>query len=244
MLNFEGVTTVSAVSVLLGGLSLGIRHAFDADHLAAVSTIVCKRKNLLSSLLIGGVWGIGHTASLMLAGVGVILLNISIERYKDILEFCVALMLIGLGANVLYKLVRGGRLHYHAHSHGSYTHIHPHIHETRPEPDPNSHHGLRLSIRPLIIGMVHGLAGSAALMLYILTAIKSTALAFGYLIVFGIGSIGGMILMSMVLSLPARFTTEHFKRTHLAVQVAAGLFSLGVGLSMAYELGFNGWLLR
>jgi ABC-type nickel/cobalt efflux system permease component RcnA len=244
MLNFEGITTASAVSTMLVGLGIGIRHAFDADHLAAVSTIVCDRKNLLSSLLIGGVWGIGHTASLMLAGVGVILLNISIERYEKILEFCVALMLIGLGANVLYKLVRGGRLHYHVHSHGSYTHIHPHIHENRPEPDPNSHHGLRLSIRPLIIGMVHGLAGSAALMLIVLASIKSTVLAFVYIIVFGIGSIGGMMLMSIVLSLPARYTAEHFKRTHLAVQAAAGLFSLGFGLSLAYELGFKEWLLR
>jgi ABC-type nickel/cobalt efflux system permease component RcnA len=239
MLYFEDVSTISAVSILLGGLSMGIKHAFDSDHLAAVSTIVCERKNLLSSLLIGGVWGIGHTASLMLAGVGVILLNISIKRYEAILEFCVALMLIGLGANVLYKLVRGGRLHYHVHSHGSYTHVHPHIHENKPEPDPNSHHGLRLSIRPLIIGMVHGLAGSAALMLLILTTVKSTALAFGYIIVFGIGSIGGMMLMSMVLGLPARFTAGHFKRTHLAVQAAAGLFSLGVGLSLVYQLGFN-----
>jgi ABC-type nickel/cobalt efflux system permease component RcnA len=239
MLYFENVSTVSAVSILLGGLSIGIRHAFEADHLAAVSTIVCKRKNLLGSLLIGGVWGIGHTASLMLAGIGVIFLDIQIERYKNILEFCVALMLIGLGANVLFKLVRGGRLHYHIHSHGSYTHVHPHIHENKPEPDPNSHHGLRLSFRPLIIGMVHGLAGSAALMLLVLSQIQSTALAFGYIIVFGVGSIGGMMLMSMALSLPARFTAGYFKRTHLAVQAAAGLFSIGIGLSLAYQLGFN-----
>jgi hypothetical protein len=244
MLYFEDVTTISAVSTLLFGLSIGIKHAFEADHLAAVSTIVSERKNTLGSLLIGGVWGLGHTASLLVAGIGVIFLNIQIERYKNILEFCVALMLIGLGANVLYKLVRGGRLHYHIHSHGSYTHIHPHIHENTPEPDPNSHHGLRLSIRPLIIGMVHGLAGSAALMLLALTTVKSTALAFGYIIVFGIGSIGGMMLMSMILSLPARFTAGHFKRTHLAVQAAAGLFSLGVGLSLVYKLGFNEGLLR
>jgi ABC-type nickel/cobalt efflux system permease component RcnA len=244
MLDFEGVTTISAVSTLLLGLGIGIKHAFDADHLAAVSTIVCQRKTLLSSLLIGGVWGIGHTASLMLAGVGVIFLNISIKRYEAILEFFVAVMLIGLGANVLYKLMRGGRLHYHVHSHGSYTHIHPHLHENRPEPDQNSHHGLRLSIRPLIVGMVHGLAGSAALMLFILTTIKSIALAFGYIIIFGIGSIGGMMLMSLILSLPARYTEEHFKRTHLAVQAAAGLFSLGLGLSLAYELGLKEWLLH
>jgi ABC-type nickel/cobalt efflux system permease component RcnA len=244
LLYFEGMTTISAISTLLAGLGIGIWHAFDTDHLAAVSTIVSERKNTLSSLLIGGVWGLGHTASLMIAGIGVIFLNIRMERYEKILEFCVALMLIWLGANVLYKLVRGGRLHYHVHSHGSYTHIHPHIHENKPEPDPNSHHGLRLSIRPLIIGMVHGLAGSAALMFYVLSRIQSTVLAFGYIVLFGIGSIGGMMLMSMALSLPARFTAEHFKRTHLAVQAAAGLFSLGFGLLTAYELGFKEWLLR
>lgn len=244
MLNFEDIPSISAVSILSGGLVIGIKHAFEADHLAAVSTIVSQRKNTLNSLLIGGVWGLGHTVSLMIAGIGVIFLNIQIERYKNILEFGVALMLIGLGANVLIKLVRGGRLHYHVHSHGSYTHIHPHIHENKPEPDPNSHHGLRLSIRPLLIGIVHGLAGSAALMLLVLSQIQSTTLAFGYIIIFGVGSIGGMMLMSLVFSLPARFTTGHFKRTHLAVQAAAGLFSLLVGLSLAYELGFKEWLLR
>jgi ABC-type nickel/cobalt efflux system permease component RcnA len=238
------MTTISTISILLAGLGIGLKHALEADHLAAVSTIVSERKNLLSSMLIGGVWGIGHTAALLLAGVGVILLNIRIERYGKTLEFCVALMLIGLGANALYKLVRGGKLHFHVHSHGSYTHIHPHLHENKPEPDPQSHHGLRLSIRPLIIGMVHGLAGSAALMLYVLANIKSTPLAFGYIGLFGIGSIGGMMLMSMALSLPARFTATHFMRTHLAVRVVAGLFSLGFGLKLVYDIGIQGGLLR
>jgi hypothetical protein len=233
------MTTIATLPALLAGLVLGLNHAFDADHLAAVSTIVCRRKSLRSSLLIGGVWGLGHTASLLLAGVAVILLNIRIDRFGRTLELFVALMLIGLGANVLYKLARGGRLHYHVHSHGAYTHVHPHIHENKPEPDPDSHHGLRLGLRPLIIGMVHGLAGSAALMLTLLTQFQSTALQFVYIALFGIGSIGGMMLMSMVLSLPARFTEKHSQRTHLAVQVAAGLFSVGFGLSMVYEFGFS-----
>jgi len=244
MLNLQEATTVTAVSTLFIGLGVGIKHAFETDHLAAVSTIVSERKNLLSSMLVGGVWGIGHTAALLLAGVGVIFLKIRIEQYEKILEFCVAMMLIGLGANVLYKLLRGGRLHYHVHSHGSYTHVHPHIHENKPEPDPNSHHGLRLSIRPLIIGIVHGLAGSAALMLLVLTTITSTALAFGYIILFGVGSIGGMMMMSILLSIPARFTAEHFVRTHFAVRVMAGLFSLGFGLKLVYDIGIQGGLLR
>jgi ABC-type nickel/cobalt efflux system permease component RcnA len=236
--------TTSAFGVLIIGLGLGLRHALDTDHLAAVSTIVSERKNWFSSLLIGGLWGVGHTASLLLAGVVVILMRLEIGRYEKPLEFCVALMLIGLGANVLYKLARGGRVHFHEHSHAGHTHIHPHLHDDKPEPA-HSHHGLKLGVRPLVIGMVHGLAGSATLMLSVLMTIKgSTALAFAYIIIFGAGSIGGMMVMSLILSLPIHLTSGYFTKTNLAVRALAGCFSLGFGLFMAYEIGFVDGLLR
>ena len=240
----ETTTTTSALGVLIIGLGLGLRHALDTDHLAAVSTIVSERKNWLSSLLIGGLWGVGHTASLLLAGVAVILMRFEIGRYEKPLEFCVALMLIGLGVNVLYKLARGGRVHFHEHSHAGHSHIHPHLHDDKPEPT-HSHHGLKIGVRPLIIGMVHGLAGSAALMLTVLMTIKgSTALAFAYIIIFGIGSIGGMMVMSMILSLPIHLTAGYFAKTNLAVRALAGCFSLGFGLFMVYEIGFAGGLFK
>jgi nickel/cobalt transporter (NicO) family protein len=240
----ETTTTTSALGVLIVGLSLGLRHALDADHLAAVSAIVSERKNWFSSLLIGGLWGVGHTASLLLAGVAVILMNFEIGRYEKPLEFCVALMLIGLGANVLYKLARGGRIHFHEHTHAGHTHVHPHLHDDKPEPT-HSHHGLKLGVRPLIIGMVHGLAGSAALMLSVLITIKeSTALAFAYIIIFGVGSIGGMMVMSLILSLPIHLTSKHLTKTNLAVRALAGCFSLGFGLFMVYEIGFVEGLLK
>jgi nickel/cobalt transporter (NicO) family protein len=236
--------TTSALGVLVIGLGLGLRHALDTDHLAAVSTIVDERRNWFSSLLIGGLWGIGHTASLLLAGVAVILMQFEIGRYEKPLEFCVALMLIGLGVGALYKLARGGRVHFHEHSHAGHIHIHPHLHDDKPEPT-HSHHGLKLGVRPLIIGMVHGLAGSAALMLSVLMTIKgSTALAFAYIIIFGAGSIGGMMVMSLILSLPIHLTSGHFTKTNLAVRALAGCFSLGFGLFMAYEIGFVDGLLR
>ena len=242
--DLETTTTTSALGVLVIGLGLGLRHALDADHLAAVSTIVSERKNRLSSLLIGGLWGVGHTASLLLAGAAVILMRFDIGKYEKPLEFCVALMLIGLGANVLYKLARGGRMHFHEHSHAGHTHIHPHLHDDKPEPA-HSHHGLKLGVRPLVIGMVHGLAGSAALMLSVLMTIKSsTALAFAYIIIFGVGSIGGMMLMSLILSMPIHVTSGHFAKTNLAVRALAGCFSLGFGLFMAYEIGFVDGLLK
>ena len=167
----ETTTMTSAFGILILGLGIGLRHALDTDHLAAVSAIVSERKNWFSSLLIGGLWGVGHTASLLLAGMAMILMKFDIVRYEKPLEFCVALMLIALGANVLYKLARGGRVHLHGHSHAGHIHVHPHLHDDKPEPA-NSHHGLKLSLRPVIIGMVHGLAGSAALMLAVLATIK------------------------------------------------------------------------
>jgi ABC-type nickel/cobalt efflux system permease component RcnA len=237
-------TTTSALGVLIIGLGLGLRHALDTDHLAAVSTIVDERKNWFSSLLIGGLWGVGHTASLLLAGVAVILMQVEIGRYEKPLEFCVALMLIGLGVSALYKIARGGRIHFHKHSHAGHIHIHPHLHDDKPEPT-HSHHGLKLGVRPLIIGMVHGLAGSAALMLSVLMTIKgSTALAFAYIIIFGAGSIGGMMVMSLILSLPIHLTSGYFTKTNLAVRALAGCFSLGFGLFMVYEIGFVDGLLR
>lgn len=239
----EEAATTSTLGILIIGLGIGLRHALDADHLAAVSAIVSDRKNWFSSLLIGGLWGVGHTASLLLAGMAVILMQFQIGKYEKPLEFCVALMLIGLGANVLYKLARGGRIHFHEHSHGGRKHVHPHIHDGKVEPA-NSHHGLKLGIRPLVIGMVHGLAGSAALMLAVLAAIKSTAVAFAYIIIFGIGSIGGMMVMSLILSLPIHLTAEHFTKTNWVVRALAGCFSLGFGLFMFYEIGFVEGLLR
>jgi ABC-type nickel/cobalt efflux system permease component RcnA len=200
---------------------------------------------LLSSSLVGGLWGVGHTLSLLLAGVAVILLNVQVgDRLRLSLEFCVALMLIGLGVNALLKLARGDRLHWHAHRHGEQTHSHPHLHGQAQGTEAHSHHGLRIGFRPLIIGMVHGLAGSATLMLLVLSTINSPALGLAYIIIFGIGSIGGMMLMSLLLGLPAHLTADRFSGANLAVRALAGFFSLGFGLFMVYEIGFVEGLLR
>jgi MFS family permease len=237
-------TWLAAASVLGLGLVFGLKHALDADHLAAVSTIVSESRSLLSSLLVGAVWGVGHTLSLLVAGVTVILFHIEIsERTALVLEFCVAIMLIGLGADALRKLARGGRVHLHVHEHHGHVHLHPHLHAATPEPSAETHHGLRLSMRPLLIGVIHGLAGSAALMLLVLSTIPSPLLGLAYIAVFGMGSIGGMLFMSALVGLPARLTAQRFNRAHLAVRTLAGAFSLGFGLLMAYQIGVAGGLL-
>jgi len=232
--------SVSTASVLAFGLLFGLKHAVEADHLAAVSTIVSERKSLLSSALVGGLWGIGHTISLLVAGVIVIVLHIKIgERLALALEFGVALMLITLGLNALRKLVRGGKFHIHQHRHFGRAHLHPHLHDAAPEEtDTNTHHGLRFGARPLLVGMVHGVAGSAALMLLVLSTITSQLVGMAYIVIFGIGSIGGMMLMSAVVGLPVHLTANRFKFVPRVLLGLAGCFSVCFGLFMAYEIGF------
>jgi MFS family permease len=237
--------SLSTASVLAFGFVLGLKHAIEVDHLAAVSTIVSERKNLLSSLLVGGLWGVGHTISLLVAGVLVILLHVRIsERMALFLEFSVGLMLVALGVNALRKLRRGGHLHLHAHRHGGRLHVHPHIHDGKPETDTHAHHGYQPGMRPLIVGMVHGLAGSAALMLLVLSTINGPLVGLLYILIFGVGSIGGMMLMSALVSLPLYLTATRFARANLMMRGLAGLFSLSFGLFVLYEIGVAGNLFR
>ncbi len=230
---------LSTAYVLGLGLTLGVKHALDADHLAAVSTIVSERKSLLSSCAVGGLWGIGHSVALLAAGVAVIFLHVELgPRTALALELGVAIMLVGLGVNALRKLLQGGTLHLHTHRHGGRLHVHPHFHFGAPETASHTHHETAVGARPLLVGMVHGLAGSAALMLLVLATIPSPVAGFAYLLVFGIGSTGGMLCMSALMGLPLQLTAAYFGRADLAVRALAGLFSLGLGMLMVYQIGF------
>lgn len=236
---FSLLAITSAPMILGLGFFLGLKHATEADHLAAVTTIVSGRGSIWNSALVGGLWGLGHTISLFVAGVFVLLLNFQIsERTERILEFCVGLMLTILGLNVIRKLINGGKLHFHSHEHGGREHVHPHMHEAEQD-EASTHHGLSLSPRALFIGMVHGMAGSAALMLLVIPTIESRAVGLIYIVVFGLGSIGGMMLMSLLVSLPFRLTVSKFERTNRFMQVAAGVISISLGLWIVYEKGFS-----
>ena len=216
------MTAVSVDSLMALGFVLGLRHANEADHLAAISTIVTERRSLLRSSLVGAFWGLGHTLALLIAGVGVLLLRYQVtDRMAHAFELCVGIMLVILGANVLRTLVLR-----------SASHPHPHT-----AVESHSHAEAWLVARPLLVGMVHGLAGSAPLLLLTLTVVSSPLAAFSYIGVFGVGSIMGMSIMSLLLGVPARLTVEHFARTHLALQGLSGLFSVAIGLFMVYEHG-------
>lgn len=231
--------SVSAPWILLLGFLVGLKHATEADHLAAVSTIVTERKSLLSSAIVGGLWGLGHTISLVAAGILVLFLNFQIsEQTERFLETAVGLMLILLGFNVLRKIAQGARLHFHTHEHGTHHHAHPHLHSPESVDEVHSHHGFSFSPRAIVIGMIHGLAGSAALMLLVIPTIESRALGLIYIIVFGIGSITGMMLMSFLVGLPFQITALRFNRFNLLLQSIAGLVSVGLGIIIVYEKAF------
>ena len=228
---------------LLGlGLVLGVKHALDVDHLAAVSTLATERRSLLSASLVGAWWGVGHTLALLAAGVAVIGLRLEISvRTARLLELGVAVMLIGLGVRALWTLVRGlrrgQRVPVHVHQHGPRLPVHAHAHAPVVRPAVPQHHGIARGAQPLLVGMMHGLAGSASLMLFVLSAIPSPALGFAYLGVFGVGSLGGMVLMSAVVSVPAHLTAQRFVRTHLAVRGVAGVASVACGVVMVVDFG-------
>lgn len=247
--------SLSKAAVLGFGFMLGLKHALEADHLAAVTTIVSERKSLLGSSLVGGLWGVGHTLALLAAGAAFILLRVRIdERTALALEFAVGIMLALLGANALRKLFRRrARLHLHTHRHGGWLHAHPHLHDTGSTHEHTTtaaaaaqatHHGFNLNARPVLIGLMHGLAGSAALMLLVLSAITSPLVGLAYIGVFGVGSIGGMVLMSTLVGLPIHLTAGRFLRLNFAVRACAALFSFGFGLLLMYRIGYVEGLLR
>jgi ABC-type nickel/cobalt efflux system permease component RcnA len=228
-------------AAILGfGFLLGLKHATEADHLAAVSTLVTEGKGIWRSALVGGLWGIGHTISLFVAGVLVLYFDLQIsETTERRLELCVGIMLAILGLNVLRKLLQGGHLHFHSHEHGGHVHAHPHLHEVSEHPHPAMHHSRGFNPRALIIGMVHGLAGSAALMLLVIPMIGSKAVGLLYIFLFGVGSIGGMMIMSFLVGLPFHLTALKLTRLNWVIQGCAGMLSVGLGLWIIYEKAFS-----
>lgn len=223
---------LTTFSILAFGFVLGLRHATEADHLAAVSTIVSERKSLFSASIIGGMWGVGHTISLFVVGLIVILAKLQIsESLEAKLEAVVGVMLVLLGANALRKLLQSKTIHAHSHDHDGHPHTHIHTHVD--EKAEASHH--RFSPRSVIVGMIHGLAGSGALMFIILPLISSPIVAMVYILVFGIGSIGGMMVMSFLIGLPFHFTADRFDLLNKGIRLSSGLFSIGLGAYLVYE---------
>ena len=265
----------SGLAILAIGFFLGMRHATDPDHVIAISTIVSRERSISKAGLIGILWGIGHTLTILAVGAGIILFGLAIPaRVGLTMEFSVGLMLILLGILNLtgatkwisekfspaHPHIEGEHSHIHQHVHGHphrytdtpTTHLHIHTHSHGPE---ENHHGDSLvpsaqlrghfaqlgifhALRPLFIGLVHGLAGSAAVALLVLSTIHETKWGVFYLLIFGVGTIAGMMLITAAIALPFSFAGYKFAWLNKSLITGSGLLSLAFGLFVCYQIGF------
>ena len=201
---------IETVTPILLGVLLGLRHATDADHVVAVTTIVAREKSFARAAWVGAVWGLGHTLTLVLLGGAIIAFRIVIPQRVGLgLEFGVALMLIGLGLS--------------------------NIRQRNEESVP------KLS-RPLMVGIVHGLAGSAAVVLLVLATIRTPFAAAMYLLMFGFGTVLGMMSVTALLAVPAIYAGERVGQMRVGVRLAAGTLSIVFGVLLAHELVVDGGL--
>jgi len=261
------VHMIAALSLMALGFFLGMRHATDADHVIAVSTIVTRQRTLTGGVAVGAVWGIGHTLTIVAVGVAVILFRVTIPpRLGLTFEMTAALMLIALGlwnlAGLRPSALDGAAaVHAHPHRHGDYVHSHRHGHgpaehghleDQTPQAWLDRHLGglgAYQLLRPLVVGVMHGLAGSAAIALLVLTAIDDARWALAYLALFGVGTILGMMIVTAALALPLAYTSKRAPRIQRPLRVAAGLLSVGVGVFLVYRLAvvdglFAAWAMR
>jgi len=233
---------MTSFSILLIGLLLGMKHATEADHLAAVATLATRQNSLAQTMKQGVAWGIGHTLTLMLFGGIVLGLGKSIPQHMaQGLELAVGLMLIALGGDVFRRLMRQ-RVHLHVHIHDNgVQHVHGHSHLCE-GPHPLSHHrhphGPGLPLRALAVGMMHGMAGSAALVLLSLEAAPSFSLGLIYIALFGVGSIVGMALLSLAIAVPLRLSARYLGWLYTGMTGLVGGFTCALGVFMVYQIGF------
>jgi high-affinity nickel-transport protein len=234
---------LTLVSVICLGFVLGMRHATDADHVVAVSTIVTRQRNVRAAAMIGALWGVGHTLTLLAVGGGIVLFGLVISpRLGMSMEFSVGLMLILLGAwnlNVFGKWRRSNR---------DSNVMPPGTVEDESEVvrrlDSRFAAGsFYQALRPFAVGTVHGLAGSAAVALMVLPMIHDAYWALGYLLVFGVGTIAGMMAITAAIAWPFSHAAARSTVTHRRLGWASGFASFCFGLFMVYHIGVTQGLL-
>lgn len=243
------------LSAMLLGFLLGLQHATDPDHLVAVATILTRERRFTDGALIGVLWGAGHMTTLTIVGAIIIGLKLTVSpAVGGGLELLVAAMLIVLGVLRLRDALRGletvppghlvadhdhgggaGVVHSHPHAHDSeHTHEHAHVHPSRWLAKLGWRGGWPAG-RALVVGAIHGLAGSAAVSLLVLATLRSTVSAFVYLLIFGIGTILGMTLLTAVMAFPVSMALR-YRRARQALALCAGIGSIAFGLVYGYRL--------
>jgi high-affinity nickel permease len=228
---------IETIILLFFAFLFGMQHALDADHVVAVSSLVSKHKSFGNATLCGIKWGIGHSLTLLIVGLVVMVFSITISPGITLFfEFIVGMIIIALGVSVLYKLF-SKKIHLHQHEHSGVFHTHLHLHERRHFYE---HNKLQKNHdhSPIIVGIVHGLAGSASLMLLVLSTLNSLVLGLFYLVIFGLGTIAGMTIISGLLSLPFVFTQVNFYKINWFIKYATGTFSVIFGFILIIRLVF------
>lgn len=224
------MTDTSLYAALGLGFLLGLRHALDADHVAAVSTLVSQHRSLARSCLLGTFWGLGHTLALLAAGVATIALKFSISpELERSVEKGVGCMLVLLGAHVLLRSIAAEGRHTQEHVHSAQFPCH-----AAGDSGHDHAHVLRLGGRPFIVGLLHGLAGSAALMLLVAAAIPSPVGGLLYILIFGAGSTVGMLVLSGLIGLPFVVTANWSPRALMFIQIVAGVVSTILGFTLLW----------
>lgn len=227
------------IYVLVTGLLIGMAHALEADHLAAVASMSARATSKWRILWHAVSWGLGHTITLFVIVVPVVLLEMTVDpKIESGLEAVVGLVLVGLGTHLLWRM-RRDRVHIHVHSHGDRVeHMHFHSHKGEGvEHEHSSHqhrHGSKLSLKSLSVGLIHGMAGSAALAVLAVTEIGTAWLVVPFVLFFGIGSIAGMALVSQVVFVPLHLASRFGNAALLTVQGLSAVAAIGVGAMFAY----------
>ena len=230
--------------LLILGFFIGMRHALDADHLAAVAAISTQQNSIRSTIKHGLVWGIGHTTTLFLFGSMVIWMDSMLsEQLAIYLEMAVGLMLIALGIDVLRRVFKE-RIHFHLHRHfniaeNDLTHFHAHSHNGESSHQHSKHqhtHERKFPYRTLFIGFMHGMAGSAALILITMETIDSLWAGLLYMLLFGLGSMLGMAIVTAIIAVPLRATANGLTWMHNSLQAGIGLMTCGLGIMIIYQL--------
>jgi hypothetical protein len=207
------------------GVALGMRHALEPDHLAAVSTLIADEPRTIRAAFLGVCWGLGHTLALVVVGMALIVLRAQMSaRVTDVFELAVAMMLVALGTRAIRRAAQQGAAGPAAlHHHGPVVHRHPaaskHVHVA----------GWTFARRPLLIGIVHGLAGSGALTALVLTTLPTTATRIVYMVLFGLGSTFGMAALSGILGWPLARVGGH-ARVWRTISLVVGCLSAGLGV--------------
>ena len=224
-------------SILLLGLFIGMQHALEADHIAAVASIAVRKSSVGRIVRHGAVWGIGHTITLMtFAGTALFLDQAIDEVFSAMLELGVGVLLVGLGSHLLYRLWRD-RVHFHAHRHANgVQHLHAHSHRDEREDHAASGHDhahpIGVPVRTLLVGMMHGLAGSAALLVLTTATVNDPVTGIVYIAMFGFGSVLGMVALSAFIAIPLSYSACALTWVNRGLQGVVGAATAILGVAI------------